>query len=351
MRLRTVHPHEPGVWVTLDSGSNCGIHSRSWREDAVLKFAAKGLDIAVAKIRPTRFHGLGTVLATTKYNIPFGHLMANLDEDDVKPRKMVFGVIQSWEADMDGKHTCLFSQQDMANLGMVINSRTGVITSGMYPGSKFEIARDPQGMLMMRIDYVNEQWAEKTGSKRLKMLIAGNRDRPIPAEYNEHGQLIYREDDALPTEASRWDRQTIESDSDDEYTDYMKSEQRRVDSTTGRTITFKELRAQNRTTQAYLTRQQLVEQWRNCSTVCTDQAEPTQERHLATIAEDANEAEQIVEDATKESDVSSTSDSEGNDPESEWEQMIFRKAEVHNQVAGNLLFYDATTKGLSLIHI
>ena len=120
----------------------------------------------------------------------------------------------------------------------------------MYPGSKFEIARDPQGMLMMRIDYVNEQWAEKTGSKRLKMLIAGNRDRPIPAEYNEHGQLIYREDDALPTEASRWDRQTIESDSDDEYTDYMKSEQRRVDSTTGRTITFKELRAQNRTTQA-----------------------------------------------------------------------------------------------------
>ena len=94
-------------------------------------------------------------------------------------------------------------------------------------------------MLMMRIDYVSKQEAEESGSKRLRMLITGSRDRPIPAEYNEHGQLIYREDDALPTEASRWDRQTIESDSDDEYTDYMASEQKRIDPTTGRTLTFR----------------------------------------------------------------------------------------------------------------
>ena len=178
------------------------------------------------------------MIATRKYNIPMGAAMIKDDQDDLGPATVIRGVIQSWELEVSGRdNVLLMSQSDMACLEIMICSRTGTVTSRLYPGNHFEIARHPDGMLMMRIDRLTSEMAEDSGCFRLSKLTTDS-VRPRPAIYDEEGQLVNSREENRPTHQSKWDRPGIESDSDTEYSRYMRSSEERFDPKTEKKFTL-----------------------------------------------------------------------------------------------------------------
>ena len=146
---------------------------------------------------------------------------------------------------------------------MVISSRTGTVISGLYPGNHFEIARHQDGMLLMRIDRLTSQMAQDSECYRLSRLTTTS-EKPRPAIYDEEGQLVRGN---WLTNQSKWDRPGIESDSDTEYTRYMRNDEVRFDPVTEKELTFMEMRALYQTTKEYKTRRQLKEYWKQLTPI------------------------------------------------------------------------------------
>ena len=153
--LRVVDPYEDeGVWCIVDEGANSNTHGQLWLENAIAKWALKGVRPVLKDATPTSFTGVGTKASSGSYMLPTGFLL--------QPSNMIVqGSVISHE--MPGSsHPMLLSQSAQALLGFKKDVRDGTIKMKDYDDQDLEVVRQHRtGLFMIRMDHIHHYRCEE----------------------------------------------------------------------------------------------------------------------------------------------------------------------------------------------
>ena len=153
--LRVVDPYvDEGVWCIVDEGANSNTHGQLWLENAIAKWARKGVRPVLKDATPTSFTGVGTKASSGSYILPTGFLL--------QPSNMIVqGSVVSHE--MPGSsHPMLLAQSAQALLGFKKDVRDGTIKMKDYDDQDLEVVRQHRtGLFMVRMDHIHHYRCEE----------------------------------------------------------------------------------------------------------------------------------------------------------------------------------------------